>query len=110
MIIDNFNLFWPVLKPIETDAIWIVYPNTKLSFSITRSSFEAIYGWYAEFIQKCNWVKWIEFSGGKFPQGDEIAGFVVAGFRLCSVKDLNDFRRPACQKSIRLAKPHRPYN
>ena len=68
MVVHNFHICWPRIRPAKTDAVLIINTNTMLSLSIPFQGFQPISRGNLEFVECCHGVKLIEFAGGNLPQ------------------------------------------
>jgi hypothetical protein len=68
MIINDFNIAWPIFLPDKTDAILVIYPNTILTLSIPFEGFLTVTRRNTQFIQRLNRIQLIQFAGSYAPQ------------------------------------------
>jgi hypothetical protein len=68
MIINNFNIRWTVLGPLEADAILRIDPYTVLPSPFSRECLQAISRWYSQIIQETSGVQLIQLADSHGPQ------------------------------------------
>ena len=68
MVVHNFYVCWPRIRPAKTDSVLIIQPNTVLSLSIPFQGFQPVTWGNVEFLDCGHGVKLIEFASGYLPQ------------------------------------------
>ena len=68
MVVDNFHLCWPCIRPAKTDAVLVINADAMLSMSIPFQGLKAVSWGNLEFMECDYRVKLIEFAGGTLPQ------------------------------------------
>ena len=64
MVIHDFDLMWPVLKPSKANAPLRIDANAVLSFSITFECFQHIAGWHPKAFQISGSMQDQQFASG----------------------------------------------
>jgi len=54
MVINNFNMIWPIILPIKADSILFIDFDTELSFPITFQCLKVISWGSTEFVKSFN--------------------------------------------------------
>jgi len=68
MVVYNFHVCWPRIRPTKTEAVLIINTHTMLSLSIPFQGFQLVSWRNLEFMECGHGVKLIEFAGGNLPQ------------------------------------------
>ena len=68
MIVHNFYVCWPRIRPAKTEAVLIIDANTVLSLAIPFQGLKPVAWGSLEFMEGRDGVKLIEFAGGNLPQ------------------------------------------
>ena len=68
MIVYDFNFVRAGVSPNETYPVLIVDANAIMPFPIACQRFQPIAGRNAQFVECCDGVKLVKFSGGNFPK------------------------------------------
>lgn len=67
MVVHNFHVCWPRIRPAKTNAVLLINPDAMLSLSIPFQGFQPISWGNLELIECGHGVKLIEFAGGNLP-------------------------------------------